>query len=50
MIQNEIVKVVIRKCEIAFHWKISSVGVKALCGSVMMQQIFLTDECHNKSF
>lgn len=50
MIQNKIVKVVMRKCEIACYWKISSVGVKAFRRSVVMQQIFLTDECHNKSF
>lgn len=50
MIQNKIVKVVIRKCQIDSHWKISSVGVKAFCRSLVMQQIFLTDKCHNKSF
>lgn len=50
MIQNKIVKAVLRKCEITSYWKISSVGVKVFCRSAVMQQIFLTDKCHNKSF
>lgn len=33
-IQNKIVKVVIRKCEITSYQKISSFGVKAFCRSM----------------